>query len=223
MSFQKYAQSISAKMHINQINIYLLVGVSAAAVLVIAFALWQLFSLSSSDDVFVSPGSSESASSSDSSSESESDSQAVLVVHVAGAVQNPGICELSVGDRVNDAIEACGGFLDDAQTDALNLARVLSDGEQIVVPSLSDATDTEASSDASAASGSTSIINGKVNINTASAEELDTLPGVGPSTAQKIIDEREANGPFSSIEDLKRVSGIGDKKYSSLADSICVG
>ena len=81
----------------------------------------------------------------------------------------------------------------------------------------------QADSGGSASSGSAGTGGGKVNINTASAEELDVLPGVGPSTAAKIVADREANGPFSTIEDLKRVSGIGDKKYAELADSICVG
>ena len=76
---------------------------------------------------------------------------------------------------------------------------------------------------AAEASGGAAGVGGKVNINTASAEQLDTLPGVGESTAQKIIADREANGPFSSPEDLKRVSGIGDKKYAELADLITVG
>lgn len=107
---------------------------------------------------------------------------------------------------------------DDASGDALNLARILNDGEQVIVP-----TAEERMQELQAAADGGARPAGKVNINTATAEQLDTLPGIGESTAQKIIADREANGPFSSPEDLKRVSGIGDKKYAELADLITVG
>ena len=141
-----------------------------------------------------------------------------IFVHVEGAVAAPGLLELSEGSRVYDAIQAAGGFAEDARHDAVNLARVLTDGEQIVVPSIQ----TDGGSDAaSAASPGTTA--GKVNINTADAATLDTLPGIGASTAAKIVADREANGPFKTIEDLKRVSGIGDKKFSQLEGCITVG
>lgn len=142
----------------------------------------------------------------------------------------PALYDLAEGARVLDAVEAAGGFAEGAARDALNLARTVSDGEQVVVPSEADIAAQEAASagvggasagaGASAPAGSAS---GKVNINTASATQLDTLPGVGASTAEKIVADREANGPFKTVEDLKRVSGIGDKKFAALADAICVG
>ena len=102
----------------------------------------------------------------------------------------------------------------------MNLARVLTDGEQIIVPS----TQTDGGSDAApATAASAGTAAGKVNINTADAATLDTLPGIGASTAAKIVADREANGPFKTIEDLKRVSGIGDKKFSQLEECITVG
>ena len=102
----------------------------------------------------------------------------------------------------------------------MNLARVLTDGEQIIVPS----TQTDGGSDAApATAASPGTTAGKVNINTADAATLDTLPGIGASTAAKIVADREANGPFKTIEDLKRVSGIGDKKFSQLEGCITVG
>lgn len=141
-----------------------------------------------------------------------------IFVHVEGAVAAPGLLELSEGSRVYDAIQAAGGFAEDARHDAVNLARVLTDGEQIIVPT----TQTDGGSDAApAASAGTAA--GKVNINTADAATLDTLPGIGASTAAKIVADREANGPFKTIEDLKRVSGIGDKKFSQLEVCITVG
>lgn len=152
--------------------------------------------------------------------------QAVIVVHVDGAVASPGVYELPADEpRVNDAIVAAGGLDEDADTSALNLASLIVDGSKVHVPRAGDAV-TEGSATAGAASstsgGTASGGSTLVNINTATAEELDTLPGVGPSTAETIIKDREANGPFASIEDLMRVSGIGEKKFANLKDGICV-
>ncbi len=153
---------------------------------------------------------------------------AEMVVHVAGAVVSPGIYTLYEGARVQDAVDAAGGFASDAEPDAVNLARTVQDGEQVLIPTVQeveDGTYVDSSANTSSTSSSTSTgtaSSSLVNINTAGLEELDTLPGVGPSTAQAIIDEREANGPFTSIEDIQRVSGIGEKKFEKLKDSICV-
>ena len=142
-----------------------------------------------------------------------------IFVHVEGAVAAPGLFELSEGSRVYDAIQAAGGFTEDARHDAVNLARVLTDGEQIIVPT----TQTDGGSDTTPATAASPGTAGKVNINTVDAATLDTLPGIGASTAAKIVADREANGPFKTIEDLKRVSGIGDKKFSQLEGCITVG
>ena len=128
---------------------------------------------------------------------------------------------------VQQAIDAAGGFAEDAAIDALNLARQVQDGEQIIVPSMQQATDSgtpvPADSGASAVPSGGAVANGKVDINTATVDQLQQLNGVGPALAQRIIADRQANGPFKTVEGLKRVSGIGDKKFASLADSICVG
>ncbi len=132
-----------------------------------------------------------------------------LVVDVAGKVRHPGIVELPVGSRVVDAIAAAGGVRPGVHTAALNLARLLLDGEQIVV----GPADFGAAPPPAAAPSETTLIS--VDINTATQTELETLPGIGPVTATAIIDWRTENGPFSSVDDLLDVSGIGD---ATLAD-----
>ena len=151
-----------------------------------------------------------------------SEASAELCVHVDGAVAAPGVYRLPVGSRVVDAVEAAGGFAEDAVTAAVNQAQVLADGQQVVVPAKGDelppaavGADTAPGADAAADSG-------LVNINKASVAELTTLKGIGQATAEKIVADREKNGPFKSIEDLKRVSGIGDKKLDALRDSVCL-
>ena len=132
------------------------------------------------------------------------------------------------GARIQDAVTAAGGFTEEADQLSVNLARVVTDGEQIVVGSLSadgaaSNASAGASSSGSTANGSSNVSsNGKVNINTATSEQLCTLSGIGESTAAKIIAYRQQNGSFSSVEDLKNVSGIGDKKFAAIKDSITV-
>lgn len=151
---------------------------------------------------------------------------AKIAVYVSGAVETPGVYELAEDSRVCDALDAAGGLKEDAAADAINLARRVSDGEQIAVPTV-DQVESGVFASATAASGTSGVgvssgKSGPVNINTASIDELDSLAGVGPATAQAIVEEREANGPFSSIEDIQRVSGIGEKKFEKLKESICV-
>jgi competence protein ComEA len=137
-----------------------------------------------------------------------------LVVDVAGKVRHPGIVELPAGARVVDAIAAAGGALPGVSLTPVNLARLLVDGEQIVVgvraPSLVGPPPGTASG-----SGTTSAPIARVQLNTATLDQLDTLPGIGPVTAQAIIQWRADNGPFTSVDQLLEVSGIGD---ATLAD-----
>lgn len=140
-----------------------------------------------------------------------------IFVYVCGAVENPGVYMLSTGDRQITAIEAAGGFTADACADALNLAATVIDGERIYVPSISDVSADDLQQ--TVADGGFSL----VNINTAAKEELMTLPGIGASKAQKIIDYREANGRFDSTEDLMNVPGIKSGTYDSLKDLIVAG
>ncbi len=152
--------------------------------------------------------------------------QATLVVHVAGAVRRPGVYRLGPGSRVCDAVDAAGGLLPDAVPESVNLARPLEDGEQVVISSEDDVAAGAGSQAAGASNGGGGAASGSssglVNLNTADVTLLDTLPGVGPSTAQRIVADRDANGPFATVEDLGRVSGIGPKKLEQLKDLVSV-
>jgi competence protein ComEA len=142
-----------------------------------------------------------------------------IAVHVIGAVPRPGLYEFAEGARVQDAIDAAGGLLASANVDALNLAELLADGQQLNIPYQVGAAPTEVSdtvvlpSSAQEPTPDPDIV--LVNINTATLEELDTLPGIGPTTAQKIIDYR-TNTPFSTIEDIMQVSGIGPAIFENI-------
>ena len=151
----------------------------------------------------------------------DEDEDASVVVDVAGAVANPSVVELKAGARVQDAITAAGGVTAEADVNALNRAIVCEDGQKIYVPRQGE-TPMPAGGQPVAGAGSAGAESALVNINTADEKALDALPGVGPSTAQAIIEDREANGAFSSIEDLMRVSGIGEKKFEKLKSGICV-
>ncbi len=153
----------------------------------------------------------------------------VLFVHILGAVLSPGLYELREGDRFVDAIAAAGGFTEPADRGAVNLARRLSDGEQIYVPVVGEAPVSAPGTVGSAPPGSagsgsagSATVGGKVDLNAADAAALDTLPGVGPATAARIIEWRETNGRFSAIEDLLSVSGIGEKTFADLEDLVTV-
>jgi competence protein ComEA len=141
---------------------------------------------------------------------------ATVTVHVVGEVRRPGVYELPGGARARDAVEAAGGLLGDADQAAVNLARVVDDGEQIAVPR-QGAAGADAGAGAGTAGASPAA---KVDLNTATAEQLDALPGVGPATAAKIVADRAANGPFRTVDDLMRVSGIGPAKFDALKDLV---
>lgn len=133
-------------------------------------------------------------------------SQSKIFVHIAGSVKNPGIYQLDSGSRVFDAVLLAGGFTKKANQSSINLARAVTDGEQIVI----------GSGDANSTATSQSFI----SINQSPAGTLEDLPGVGPALAGRIVDWREANGGFKAKEDLLNVAGIGDKLYASIKELV---
>ncbi|ACX52580.1 competence protein ComEA helix-hairpin-helix repeat protein [Ammonifex degensii KC4] len=140
-------------------------------------------------------------------------------VHVAGEVSHPGVYELPAGSRVKDALEKAG-LLPTADPHALNLAQVLVDGQKIVVPpKLAEGKEGEVNNPfatrVSASSG------GKINLNTADEAALQTLPGIGPTLARRIVEYRAKNGPFTSVEDLAKVPGIGPRRLEQLREYVC--
>lgn len=161
----------------------------------------------------------------------EPDATSSVTVHVDGAVLAPGVYRLKESaPRVNDAVAAAGGLSPDAQTDAVNLAALIEDGSKVLIPregeQVQDAVEVvvSGSSEGGTAAVTSSLSGGSglVDINTADVAELDTLPGVGEATARAIVEDREAHGRFSSIDDLMRVSGIGEKKLEKLRGRIRV-
>ena len=149
---------------------------------------------------------------------------ASLRVYVTGAVAHPDVYRLPPGSIVKDAIQAAGGASDEADLDRVNLAQELRDQQQVVVPRVGEANvPPPAAGDGSPGRSGEVPLTAKVNINTATADELDTLPGIGAEMARRILSYRTANGPFKSIEDIQQVTGIGDATYQKLKDLITVG
>lgn len=144
-------------------------------------------------------------------------SGAVIFVHILGAVNRPGLYELRDGARAVDAVAAAGGFVANADQAQLNLARFVADGEQIVVPVVGE---TPVAASGGAPPGAPGAAGGKVNINTADAATLETLPRVGPAMSARIIAWRETNGRFTAIEDLMSVTGIGEKTFDGFKDLV---
>ena len=167
-----------------------------------------------------------------------------IVVHVSGAVNQEGIVELQENSRISDAINVAGGLKENADTKHINLAFKLEDGMKIYIPTIEETKEQntqiqnqnridETSKYVTSSSGvvqeeqtnaqqSEQKKNEKININIATQTELETLPGIGPATSLKIINYREENGKFETIEEIKEVSGIGDAKYENIKDLICV-
>jgi len=154
----------------------------------------------------------------------------VVLVHVVGQVRHPGVVRLPAGSRVLDAVGAAGGAKPSADLNRLNLARVVTDGEQIVVPKPGEAIPVAGASGAPGAgpgsAGGTSSgggsAGGLVDLNTADAAALDALPGVGPVLSQRILDWRAQHGRFSSVDELGEVSGIGDKLLAQIGPKVRV-
>ncbi len=151
-----------------------------------------------------------------------------VIIHIAGAVKNPGVYQLKSTDRIVDAVKIAGGATEEANLDSINLAALLRDGQKIIVPYKTySETGEEINTNtynhtASVYSSSPVSTSAKININTANANMLQTLPGIGPVLSERIIEYRNQNGFFGVIDDIKDVSGIAEKKYEGIKDLICV-
>jgi competence protein ComEA len=145
-----------------------------------------------------------------------------IVVDVVGAVVRPGLVTVGVGTRVADAVAAAGGGRRDADLDQVNLAQPLTDGVRVVIPVIGQPSAPVAGVSGATVSGTAdgTAPSGPIDLNSATAEQLDALPGVGPATAKAIIDHRTKNGPFRSVDDLLDVRGIGPAKLDALRDSV---
>lgn len=147
----------------------------------------------------------------------ETSDTSTIVVYICGAVKESQVITLEENSRICDAIDAVGGLTNEADLTNINLAYILEDGEKIYIPKKG-----EEIQNISTSSYNNSSSPSKININKATQTELETIPGIGPSTALKIINYREENGKFSKIEDIKNVSGIGDAKYEQMKNYISI-
>jgi len=149
-----------------------------------------------------------------------------IVIHITGEVEEEGVIELEKGARISDAIEEAGGTTEEADLSNVNLAYSLSDGQKVKIPNINEKDEEIIVVEEKA--GDNIIIEGnkskeeKININKAAQTEIETLPGIGPSTALKIITYRNEHGKFKNIENIKNVSGIGDSKFENIKEYICV-
>lgn len=159
------------------------------------------------------------------SSETSSD---IVICDVSGAVKNPMVVELKKGERIGDAIEAAGGLTAKADISNINRAAVVSDGDKILIPEAgtSPQSDSQTSTDPQNSLNNgidtTETASGKININSADSATLQQINGIGPVTADKIIEYRKTNGGFTKIEDLKNVNGIGDKTFEKMKDYVTI-
>jgi len=151
-----------------------------------------------------------------------------VIIHIAGAVKNPGVYQLKPTDRIVDAVKIAGGATEEANLDLINLAVLLKDGQKIIVP-YKTYSETGEEINANTYNHTASVYlsspvstSAKININTANANMLQTLPGIGPVLSERIIEYRNQNGLFGVIDDIKDVSGIGEKKFEGIKDLICV-
>lgn len=156
----------------------------------------------------------------------ENSSEKEIIIYIIGEVNNPGVIKIKEGQRIVDAIEKAGGATELADLTKLNLAYILSDGQKLIIPNKNEKEEIEyvingESSQLVSNQGAVKN-NQKININTATQTELETLNGIGPSTADKIIKYREKNGKFKNINELKNISGIGESKFNGIKDNICI-
>ena len=198
---------------INNKNVYIIIIIT---IIVIIIIVWLINFTENNEESYISNFEAEDLIIEESPEiESENLKKENIKIHILGEVNYNGILELEEGSRIFDAIEMAGGLTQMADVSKINLAYVLEDGEKLYIPSINDEKDVEYLL-------SENGVGAKVNINTAKLEELQNIPGVGPSIAQAIIDYRKENGKFKNIEDIKNVSGVGESKYKNMESYIKV-
>lgn len=206
-----------------KILIIIIVIIAIGAIYLVYNKIGNNSSIKLNEDILVSNNSSNTSENSKITEDED-----IVVVHITGSVKTPGIVKLKEGSRIEDAIEAAGGLTDDADISLVNLAYILDDGTKIRIPSAfdeeieEDDIMTDEIGENVVVENTSSTSSKTVNINKATQTELQTLPGIGASLASKIIEYREQNGKFKSIEDIKEVTGIGDNKYENIKNLISV-
>lgn len=210
-------------------QILIIIAVGILFVVIIGGYLYSVYSSGNNEDVYDNLILS-------SNYEQNSIESGKVVVHIAGEVNKPGIIEVDNGARIADIVEKADGFTDEADISKLNLAYVVQDGQKIIIPNLNDEAENEVEEDngdlidITKENGKGVIeeetkednIVGIININKATQTQLEQLPGIGPSTALKIIEHRKTNGKFNKIEDIKNVKGIGDGKFDKIKEYITI-
>jgi competence protein ComEA len=184
----------------------LVVLVSAAAGLIVVYALMSALDDRSAPEIVIEPAA----------------TPAAFVVEVVGAVATPGVYRVDPEARLANVVATAGGFAPQADLSALNLARRVSDGDKIVIPSLAAATAPAAAPSAAAVGPAVEPTGAPLDLNAAGADELDTLPGIGPVLAQRIVDDRTQNGPFATVDELARVQGISPRMVDALRALVVV-
>ena len=244
MPFMDEINAVRDKLPANRLPHPVLLGIVMFAVIATLLAVLGVASTARGDFVMGNSASSSLAAIQDASNEdaqttaafkssesltahSEDEAAHECYVYVVGAVKEPGVYRLDGDARVIDAVDAAGGLTRKADETAVNLARVIVDGEQITIPVKGEGLEGGSSSAEVAVGAETPTAtgvmpDGRVNVNSATAEELQSLPGIGEATAAKIVASRESEGAFSAPEDLTRVSGIGEKKLAAIIDLIVV-
>lgn len=193
------------------------------AILIVSGSFYFYDQKNKNNEITISPSTSSDAAAGMNKSE-----KAELVVYISGAVNKPGLIRVPAGSRVADAVEYAGGFAPGADASKVNLAKMMKDGMHVDIPVEKAAADKRTGTDShnsarqSQHNSTVSLSSGKqvININYADKTELDKLPGIGPSLAERIVEYRQENGSFQDLNDLKNVPGIGDAKFNQIKDKI---
>ena len=192
---------------------------TAALPLVIGVAVLFFWFYGAEEDIVVSGGDDVSSEIVSEDTKGQTVTGTEMYVDISGAVVNPGVYEVSSSTRLFQVIEMAGGLSDNADVDSLNRAEIVYDGQKIIVGTASNS---EIRTEASSEGSQSGITNGKVNLNLADSATLQTIPGIGPSKAERIIDYRKTHGRFKKVEDIMNITGIGEKTFESIRDYITV-